>query len=69
MSAAFWVRRFLLVFVGAAIIIASAQLLNGHTFRYSLAQAALLGRNQRDCLPSRPSLSLATRTALRHLPR
>jgi hypothetical protein len=37
MSAAFWIRRFLLVFVGAATIIASAQLLQGHTLRHSHA--------------------------------
>ena len=41
MSAAFSIRRFLLAFVGGAIIIASAQLLKGHTLRYALAQAAL----------------------------
>ena len=41
MNAAFWIRRFLLVFVGEAIIIASAQLLKRRTLRYALAQAAL----------------------------
>lgn len=41
MSAAFWIRRFLLVFVGAAIILASAHLLKGHTLRYSLVEGTL----------------------------
>jgi len=41
MSAAFWIRRFLLVFVGAAIIIAGAPLLKRHAVDYSITQGLL----------------------------
>ena len=41
MGTAFWIRRFFLVFVVAAIIIAGAQLLRGHDLRYSLTQGLL----------------------------
>ena len=41
MGTAFWVRRFLLVLVVAACVIACAQLLRGHGLEYSLIQGLL----------------------------
>lgn len=41
MSAAFWLRRFLTVFALAFLVIATAQLLKGHTLVYAGTQAAL----------------------------
>ncbi|HEY5366526.1 MAG TPA: hypothetical protein VIL19_08625 [Casimicrobiaceae bacterium] len=41
MGIAFWVRRFLLVFAIAAVLICVAQLLKGRTLDYSLAQGFL----------------------------
>src|SRR4051812_42520370 len=41
MGTAFWIRRFLLVFVSAAAIIAAAQMLKGHTLGYAVSQGAL----------------------------
>ena len=41
MGTAFWIRRFLLVFVLALAIIAGAQMLKGHTFGYSVTQGLL----------------------------
>jgi hypothetical protein len=41
MGTEFWVRRFFLVFVVAACIIACAQLLRGHDLAYSLTQGLL----------------------------
>jgi hypothetical protein len=41
MGTAFWVRRFLLVFVVATFVIAGAQLLQDRGFKYSLAQGLL----------------------------
>ena len=43
MGAAFWIKRFLTVLVGAFIIIAAAQLLKGHVVAYALTQAAIWG--------------------------
>jgi hypothetical protein len=41
MGTAFWVRRFLLVFVVATCVIAGAQLLKGGSLNYSLSQGLL----------------------------
>ena len=41
MGTAFWIRRFLLVFVSAMVIIAGAQMIKGHTFGYSVVQGLL----------------------------
>ena len=41
MSPTFWIRRFLLVFALALVIIAGAQMLKGHALRYSLTQGLL----------------------------
>lgn len=41
MGIAFWIRRFLLVFVSALVIIAGAQMLKGQTFGYSVTQGLL----------------------------
>lgn len=41
MGAAFWVRRFLLVFAGAFVVIAGAQALKGHPIAYSATQGLL----------------------------
>ena len=41
MSAAFWVRRFLVAFIVALVVIAGAQLLKGHTLEYSVTEGLL----------------------------
>lgn len=41
MGAAFWVRRFFVVFAGAFVIIAGVQALKGHALAYSAAQGLL----------------------------
>ena len=41
MGTAFWVRRFLLIFVVATFVIAGAQLLQGRGLSYSLTQGLL----------------------------
>ena len=41
MGSAFWVRRYLVVFVVAACVIAGAQLLRGHGLEYSFTQGVL----------------------------
>ncbi len=38
MGTMFWIRRFLLVFTGAAVVIAAVQLLKGHGVAYALSQ-------------------------------
>jgi len=42
-SAAFWIKRFLLVLVAAFAIICGVQLLKGQDFEYSATQGALWG--------------------------
>jgi hypothetical protein len=41
MGARFWIRRFIVVFSGALIIIAGAQLLKGHSASYAITQGLL----------------------------
>ena len=41
MGATFWVRRFLLVFAGALVIISGAQIAKGNTFEYALTEGLL----------------------------
>lgn len=41
MGAAFWIKRFLTVLVGASAIICAAQLIKGHDLTYSATQAAV----------------------------
>jgi hypothetical protein len=41
MGIAFWIRRFLLVFAGALVIISGAQLAKGHTLEHSLTEGLL----------------------------
>ena len=41
MGPVFWLRRFLLVFVGAAVVIAAAQLVQGHALADSIAHGLL----------------------------
>ncbi len=41
MGTAFWIRRFLLVFILAGIVITGAQLLRGHTLAYSSAEGLI----------------------------
>jgi hypothetical protein len=41
MGTAFWIRRFLLVFAGALVIITGAQLAKGNTLEYSLTEGLL----------------------------
>ena len=43
MSAAFWIKRFFTVLVGAFIVIAAAQLLKGYGVKYSAAHGAIWG--------------------------
>ena len=43
MGAAFWVRRFILVWTVAFILIAGAQALKGHDLAYALTQGLLWG--------------------------
>lgn len=43
MGTAFWIKRFLAVLAGAWAIICLAQMLRGHEFAYSAAQAAIWG--------------------------
>lgn len=43
MGAAFWIKRFLTVLVGAFIVIAAAQLLKGREVAYSILQGAIWG--------------------------
>jgi hypothetical protein len=38
MGAKFWIRRYLTAFAVALLIITAAQILKGHTIRYSLGQ-------------------------------
>lgn len=41
MGTAFWIRRFLLVLVGAVIVIAASHLVRGRTVEHALAEAGL----------------------------
>lgn len=41
MGAAFWIRRFFLVWVFAALIIGGAQALKGHSLKYAMVQGLL----------------------------
>jgi hypothetical protein len=41
MGAAFWVRRFLIVFAGAFVVIAGVQFLKSHEIAYSATQGLL----------------------------
>ena len=41
MGTAFWIRRFLLVFAGALVIISSAQLAKGNTLEYAMTEGLL----------------------------
>lgn len=41
MGLAFWIRRFVLVWVGAAVVIGSAQLIKGQSLAYSVSHAVL----------------------------
>jgi len=41
MGAVFWIRRFIVVFAGAFLVIAGVQLLKGHTLAYSGTQGAI----------------------------
>jgi sensor domain CHASE-containing protein len=41
MPLSFWIRRYVSVLVGAFVVIAAAQLLQGHAWQDSLADAAL----------------------------
>ena len=41
MGTAFWIRRFLLVFISASAVIAAAQMLKGHTWGYAGFQGML----------------------------
>jgi len=43
MGTAFWIRRFLTVLVGAAVIIAIVQFAKGHTWQYASIQGAIWG--------------------------
>lgn len=43
MGMVFWIKRFLVVLVGAFIIIGAAQLLKGHTPDYALREAVIWG--------------------------
>jgi hypothetical protein len=40
-GAAFWVRRFVVVFAGAFVVIAGVQFLKGHTLDYSVTEGLL----------------------------
>lgn len=41
MGAAFWIKRFLTVLVGAFILIGASQVLKGHTVAYSMTHGAV----------------------------
>ena len=41
MGTIFWIKRFLTVFVGAFVIIGTAQMLKGHDLPYSVSQGAI----------------------------
>ena len=41
MGAVFWIKRFLTVLFGAFVVIAAAQLIQGHDLVYSTMQAAI----------------------------
>jgi len=41
MGAAFWIRRFILVWTAAFVLIAGAQALKGHDLAYALTQGLL----------------------------
>jgi hypothetical protein len=41
MGAAFWIRRFLVVFASTLVIITGAQMLKGHTLGYSVTQGLI----------------------------
>lgn len=43
MGTTFWIKRFLVVLVGAFVIIGAAQMLKGHDLPYSVTQAAIWG--------------------------
>ena len=43
MGAAFWIKRFLTVLVGASVLIGAAQLLKGNTVAYSITHGAVWG--------------------------
>lgn len=43
MGAAFWIKRFLTVFVGAVLVIGVAQYLKGNTVAYALTHGAVWG--------------------------
>ena len=41
MGAAFWIRRFFLVWISAALIIGATQALRGHSLTYAMVQGLL----------------------------
>lgn len=43
MGTAFWIKRFLVVLMGAFVIICMAQVLRGHDWVYSATQGAIWG--------------------------
>lgn len=43
MGTAFWIKRFLIVLVGAFVVIGAAQMLKGHDLPYSVTQGAIWG--------------------------
>lgn len=43
MGTAFWIKRFLVVLMGAFVIICMAQVLRGHDWAYSATQGAIWG--------------------------
>jgi len=43
MGTAFWIKRYLVVLLGAFAIICAAQLLKGHDLEYSATQGAIWG--------------------------
>ncbi|MGH9586423.1 MAG: hypothetical protein ACRD3F_05690 [Acidobacteriaceae bacterium] len=43
MNPLFWIRRYLLAFVSAFVVIGGAQYLKGHTLRYAITQGLIWG--------------------------
>ena len=69
MGTAFWIRRFLLVFASALVIIAGVQMLKGAHWATLSRRDCSGRRSHRVFLPVRAFISRAEATALRYLPR
>lgn len=65
----FWIRRFVLVFGGAWVVIVGAQLLKGHTIAYAAVQGLLWAAISATVFTGRAYFSIAPRPALRALSR